>query len=197
MTRYYDHNKIFVPALPGVEKDGDQVLSVAAQQRGDRVAQAYLDGDFKGGENTILVSGGFNPELPPPKRGARLLANYLMNAYNIDDSAILIEDRSTNIAEHFAFSLEDYETFFNDVRFGKGRKRLAIASHPEHLDNMIISGADALHVKGNWVQPLPTWLPDSKLDEMTVSKYAELATGEAAEIADLRMESAIDVEQAA
>lgn len=140
--------------------NGELCFSPPAKSRCDRAAEAYYNSRFKRGEASLLIAGGYADwlfEEPPIKREALVMADYLINTYNIPANALLLEDQSTDTEKNFTFSRDMFPEFFKDVI--DGERKLAVVSHQNHLDKATHKAIGALACSVRQLVLLPTREP--------------------------------------
>lgn len=161
----------------GRNDEGEVGFSQPMKIRCDRAAEAYFDSGFERGDESLLVTGGYARwlfEKPPIKREALLMADYLINMYNIPSRALLVEDQSTTTEENFTFSRDQFPEFFEEVTGGE--RKLAVVSHQNHLDKAALIGPLALACSARQFVMLPVWQPVSRGNVAVLSSSA--ATGQ-------------------
>lgn len=158
MKRFGSHNKIMVLGTAAADETGELYLSDIARRRCDRAAEAYFGYRFKRDDGSMLLSGGYGKALedaPPIGREARLMADYLIKQYGIPPRALLLEDESTTTEENFAFSLEQYPEFFEEIV--NGERKLGLVSDEDHLVRAAMIGSWVLKCSERQFTMLPTW----------------------------------------
>lgn len=159
-------------------KQGDLYLSELGMRRCDRVAEAYYGTDFDRIEGLILVSGGYGKLLfdaPPEDREAVLMAGYLERVYYIPQSAMLIEDESTDTKENFDFSVERFPDFFKNIKYGE--EVLGLVSHSDHLVKASKIGRRAINCSERQLVEMPTQELIEEISNIATSRHATFAEG--------------------
>jgi hypothetical protein len=158
VKRLKNYNKIMVLGTAGINEAGEPVLTDQAKRRCDRAAVEAFGYRFKRTPGSILIAGGYSPELhdtPPEKREAHLMASYMLDQYPIPPDALLLEDESRSTKENFEFSFEKFPDFFEDVT--SGERKLALVSDEEHLQRAALIGSWVLRCSERQFAMQPTW----------------------------------------